>query len=62
MYFTTCREKQARLRSACKVATVSLMLAVLTVLHSQYAATPGLPFMEDFSDTNLRDAMQTNAN
>ena len=32
-----------------------------TLNSDSYAATPGLPFVEDFADTNLRDTAKTNA-
>lgn len=41
---------------------VVLLGALLTSAGLGHAATPGLPFTEDFSDTNLRDAGLTSAN
>ena len=39
-----------------------LLLAGASVSVYHFAAVPGLPFTEDFSDTSLRDDAQTNAN
>ena len=52
---STDREKTARSRHACQVVTVSLLLVALPTLHGHRAATPGLPFTEDFSNSDLRD-------
>jgi hypothetical protein len=48
-------------RCSLSVNTILLSTLLLTAGSSQ-AATPGLPFTEDFSDTNLRDANLTSAN
>ena len=40
---------------------LSIFLVLLTAGYLQ-AAEPGLPFTEDFSDTNLKDETKTNAN
>jgi hypothetical protein len=45
------------------VALLLLGLSLDAILRpAARAATPGLPFTEDFADTNLRDASLTNAN
>jgi hypothetical protein len=41
---------------------LGLALASLLVSGSANAATPGIPFEEDFADTALQDVSQTNAN
>ena len=40
---------------------VSLVLLCGAICHLSVAATPGLPFIEDFSDINLRDTPSTTA-
>ena len=45
-----------------RIITFALLSALLTGAGFSHAETPGLPFTEDFSDTNLRDASLTSAN
>ena len=44
------------------IITLILLFTWTFVPQNAYAAVPGLPFTEDFTDTALRDADKTNAN
>ena len=43
----------------CLLITIS---SIYCINNMGYAATPGLPLVEDFADTTLRDQAKTNAN
>jgi hypothetical protein len=44
-----------------RVGCLALPIAVLLATPGHFAATPGLPFVEDFADADLRDDSQTSA-
>ncbi len=49
-----------RSKSTVQVALITAFVIALST--ASWSAEPGLPFTEDFSDTNLMDAANTNAN
>jgi len=49
------------MKFGCALPLVPVAVALLAVSSFARAAEPGLPFTEDFTDTNLMDAEKTNA-
>ena len=42
--------------------SIALVLSLVMGFPAAWAASPGLPFTENFTDSSLQDSLQTNAN
>jgi len=62
MKFHPEKENKTESRPFCTLRRSIVFLMISIPAHFASAATPGLPFTEDFIDTSLRDAANTTAN